>query len=423
LVRRLELSNVPAFIIEPDAEAALRMRDGGLPVVTGELDAVETLAAAGADRARLVLANAKDTVNANIALTVREVSKSVEIAALADFEDSIDILEMSGATHVLPLTRRLGEHLANRVSVGRARASEIGRFHDLVLAEFHVQNTQFEGQTIRETRLREEIGASIVGVWERGQLVPAAPNVQLSALGIPVVVGTAEQIEELNRRLVDHDNGYKTEPVLVLGGGRVGRAVARALKKRDIPVHMVERNAALERKITAIPDRLFLGNAADREVLIRAGIREAPSVVLTTHDDATNVYLTLYCRRLNPGARILTRVTHERNVAAIQRAGADFVLSYVSLAVQTVFAIAQRREVIVLGEGVDLFYIPVPNSISGKTLIETAIGARTGLNVIAIDEDGKILTDVGPGRPLPRGTSLLALGSAEQRRRFAELYT
>jgi Trk K+ transport system NAD-binding subunit len=62
---------------------------------------------------------------------------------------------------------------------------------------------------------------------------------------------------------------------------------------------MVERNAALERKLAGIPDRLVLGNAADREVLIRAGIRKAPSVVLTTHDDATNVYLTLYCRRLN----------------------------------------------------------------------------------------------------------------------------
>ena len=427
LVRRLELSKVPAFIIEPDADTALRMQDSGIPVVTGEVDAVETLAAAGVKRARLVLANAKDTVNATIALTVRELSKSVEIAALADFEDSIDILEMSGATHVLPLTRRLGEHLANRVSAGRARASEIGRFHDLLLAEFHIQNTQFEGQTIRETRLREEIGASIVGVWQRGRLVPASPNVRLSALGIPVVVGTAEQIEELNRRLaddlVDRDHEVGTGPVLVLGGGRVGRAVARALKKRDMPVHMVERNAALERKLAGIPDRLVLGNAADREVLIRAGIRKAPSVVLTTHDDATNVYLTLYCRRLNPGARILTRVTHERNVAAIQRAGADFVLSYVSLGVQTVFAIARRREVIVLGEGVDLFYIPVPNSIADKTLAETAIGARTGLNVIAIHEDGKVLTDLGPRRQLARGTSLLALGSADQRRRFAELYT
>lgn len=427
LVRRLELSNVPAFIIEPDADTALRMQDSGIPVVTGEVNAVETLAAAGVKRARLVLANAKDTVNANIALTVRELSKSVDIAALADHEDSIDILEMSGATHVLPLARRLGEHLASRVSAESTRANVIGAFHDLLLAEFHVRNTQLEGQTIRETRLREEIGASIVGVWQRGRLVPAAPNVRLSAVGIPVVVGTAEQIEELNRRLaddlVDRDHEEGTGPVLVLGGGRVGRAVARALKKRDMPVHMVERKAALERKLHGIPDRLVLGNAADREVLVRAGIREAQSVVLTTHDDATNAYLTLYCRRLNPGSRILTRVTHERNVAAIQRAGADFVLSYVSLAVQTVFAIAQRREVIVLGEGVDLFYIPVPNSIADKTLAETAIGARTGLNVIAIHENGKILTDLGPGRQLARGTSLLALGSADQRRRFAELYT
>jgi Trk K+ transport system NAD-binding subunit len=421
LVRRLELSNVPAFIIEPDADTALRMQESGIPVVTGEVDAVATLAGAGVKRARLVLANAKDTVNANIALTVRELSKSVEIAALADFEDSIDILEMSGATHVLPLTRRLGEHLANRVSSGGARANVVGRFHDLLLAEFPVHKTLLEGRTIRETRLREEIGVSIVGVWERGRLVPAAPDVRLSAHGIPVVVGTAEQIEDLKGRLVKYDEEAK--PVLVLGGGRVGRAVARALKRREIPVHMVERNAGLERKLAGIPDRLILGNAADREVLIRAGIREAPSVVLTTHDDATNVYLTLYCRKLNSRARILTRVTHERNVAAIQRAGADFVLSYVSLGVQTVLAIAQGREVIVLGEGVDLFYIPVPSSIADKTLAETAIGARTGLNVIAIHEDGKVLTDLGPRRQLARGTSLLALGSADQRRRFAELYT
>ena len=52
-----------------------------------------------------------------------------------------------------------------------------------------------------------------------------------------------------------------------------------------------------------------------------------------------NIYLTVYCRRLNPKARILTRVTHERNVEAIQRAGADFVLSYASLGVQTVYSI------------------------------------------------------------------------------------
>ena len=56
-------------------------------------------------------------------------------------------------------------------------------------------------------------------------------------------------------------------------------------------------------------------------------------MVLTTNDDATNIFLAVYCRRLNPDTRIVSRITHERNLEAIHRAGADFVLSYTTLAV------------------------------------------------------------------------------------------
>jgi Trk K+ transport system NAD-binding subunit len=187
-------------------------------------------------------------------------------------------------------------------------------------------------------------------------------------------------------------------------------------------VHVVEKKGDLEAKITGIPDRVIIGDAADRAVLDRAGIAEAPSILFTTHDDAMNVYLTVYCRRLNPDARILTRVTHERNVEAILRAGADFVLSYASFGVQSVFAIVQGRELIVMGEGADLFYIPVPPSLANKTLAEAEIGARTGVNVIALQEDGRVVTNVPPDRRLNRGSALVALCSAEQRERFSEVY-
>jgi voltage-gated potassium channel Kch len=116
LIRRLQLANVPAYVIEADADLAMRLQDVGVPVFTGEIDSVETYQAARAASARLVLANASDTVNSNIVLTVRELSESVPVVALAEVEDSIDVLELSGATHVLPLTHQLGEHLANRVS-------------------------------------------------------------------------------------------------------------------------------------------------------------------------------------------------------------------------------------------------------------------------------------------------------------------
>ncbi|MDH3733231.1 MAG: potassium channel family protein, partial [Gemmatimonadota bacterium] len=113
LIRRLGVGGVPGYLIEPDPETAMLMEDAGVPVVNGEIDSVDTYRRAGAGRARFVLANASDTVNSNIVLTVRELTKEVPIAAIADHEDSIDILELSGATHVLHLTQRLGEHLAN----------------------------------------------------------------------------------------------------------------------------------------------------------------------------------------------------------------------------------------------------------------------------------------------------------------------
>ena len=47
--------------------------------------------------------------------------------------------------------------------------------------------------------------------------------------------------------------------------------------------------------------------------------------MLTTNDDAVNVYLAVYCRRLRPSLHIVTRITHERNLEAIYRAGADSV--------------------------------------------------------------------------------------------------
>ena len=421
LIERLELSGVPAYLIEPDPEVAMTLHDAGTRVVAGNIDSAETYRAAGASRARLVLANASDTVNSNIVLTAREISETLPIVALAEVMDSIDVLELSGATHVLPLTHRLGEHLANRVSAGTARVNTIGKFHDLALAEFPVHNTPLEGRTVSEIGLREATGITIVGIWKHGQLEPAFADTQLSPYCSPVVIGTTPQIEELNEQLVIYD--ANPNPVLVIGGGKVGRAAARALKRREIPVHMVERDVSLEARIADIPDQLFLGDAADREVLDQAGIAEAPSVLLTTHDDAMNVYLTVYCRKLNPDARILTRVTHERNVEAIQRAGADFVLSYSSFGAQTVFSIVRDRELVVLGEGVDLFHMPLPTSLHGKTLAEAEIGARTGLNVIAIRVAGQVVTNPGPHRQLTGGSELVALGSTSARERFREAYS
>ncbi len=75
-----------------------------------------------------------------------------------------------------------------------------------------------------------------------------------------------------------------------------------------------------------------------------------------------------------------------------------------------------------LGQGVDLFYVPLPPSLADKTLATAGIGARTGLNVIGVQKDGQIVTNMPPDQRLVKGSTLVALGSAEQRERFGAVY-
>ncbi len=421
LIDRLNFHGIPYTVIEPDPTEAGRMHGDGISVVTGEVDSPATYQALKTSKARLVFANRNDTMNTNITLTVREIAPAVPVVAVIEEEDSADILELAGCSHVLPLKQRLGERLANRVNAGHSEAHVIGTFRDLQLAEFPVHNTPLAGRTIRDIGLREAIGINIVAVWERGRLLPAHPDTVLSNSSVTVVVGTPSQILELNTLLVIYDTNYN--PVLVIGGGKVGQATAREFKKKGIPVYIVERNESMRDPIGDIPDRLFIGDAADREVLMGAGLNEAPSVILTTNDDAMNIYLAVYCRRLNPELRIVSRITHERNIEAIHRAGADFALSYASLGMEYVFSILQGRELMVLGEGVELFAAQLPPSLAGQTLAQSAIATRTGLTVIGIQHNEKVTSNPPPSTTLSPGSELLLLGNTRQRQAFTDAFS
>ncbi len=87
------------------------------------------------------------------------------------------------------------------------------------------------------------------------------------------------------------------------------------------------------------------------------------------------------------------------------------------------YAILKERDVIILGEGVDFFSVALPSELHGRTLQDSAIGAKTGLTVIAIEYEGETITTLGPDTELREGMELLMLGDHEQRHTFMELYS
>jgi K+/H+ antiporter YhaU regulatory subunit KhtT len=88
--------------------------------------------------------------------------------------------------------------------------------------------------------------------------------------------------------------------------------------------------------------------------------------------------------------------------------------------VENVMSLLSGGAAVVLGEGVRLFEIQVPASVSGKPLGVTGIGSRTGLSVVAMEQGGTMMTTLNSETVLPREGKLLMLGSDSQRRKFAE---
>ena len=111
------------------------------------------------------------------------------------------------------------------------------------------------GKTLQEIGLRAELGVSAVGVWQRGEFTTARPRIRVGSGTVLVLAGSEEQLRRFNERYrITQPSGAAT---VIIGGGRVGRATARALAERGIDYRIVEQNA--ERTLR-IADRAYVLN-------------------------------------------------------------------------------------------------------------------------------------------------------------------
>ncbi len=416
LIRRLEQHGYTYALLTPELDDALRLHDLGVNTVVGNLDDPESWKRLRVETAALVASTTSDITNTSVAFTVRGLAHDLPIIATATDDASMEILKLAGSNLVLRLEEMIGQSFARRTVGGDAISHSIGQFDDLVIAESAAYRTPLVGKTLLENRLRDKVGVTVVGVWERGRFEPARAETMIHDNTVLVLAGSREHMFRYDELFCIYN--VSNAPVVILGGGRVGRATARALAQRDIDYRVVE---ALPDRIRD-PDTYILGSAANLSVLEKAGIREAPTVIITPHDDDLNVYLTIYCRQLRSDIQILSRATHERNVATLHRAGADSVLSYASMGASAAMNLLQRNKIPMVAEGLDLFEVRVPEKLADKTIAETSIRENTGCSVVAIRTEGRIKAVPDPLAILPPDAEIVLIGTAEAESRFLELY-
>ena len=197
----------------------------------------------------------------------------------------------------------------------------------------------------------------------------------------------ARREERMRERLQGH--------VIVVGFGRVGRAVVKGVVNEHRQCIVIDTKQSVAESIAAAGVVSLIGDANEESTLREAGIERAEAIVAAAHDDATNLVVVLTARALNPQLRIVARVNDPAWYDRICRAGAHSALSPyesygVALAASALDAsVVGVQDLPTLGLRAEEFTVVSGSPIVGMSLRDLAV-AQPEVLVVGIRRDNEI---------------------------------
>jgi len=162
-----------------------------------------------------------------------------------------------------------------------------------------------------------------------GALISIALNPFVFAAVTPVrrwVLQRSELARRLERREdpfaelpMSTERKYLEGQVVLVGYGRVGRRIARALDERGIPYVVAEQNREQVEDLRKRGVAAVSGNAAEPAVLIQAHIAHAAMLVIATPDPVSVRQMADIARTLNPNIEIVLRTHSEDELLLLRK--------------------------------------------------------------------------------------------------------
>ncbi len=182
---------------------------------------------------------------------------------------------------------------------------------------------------------------------------------------------------------------------IVCAYGRVGRAAVRELEAAALPFVVVDPKEDLRERMDEDALLYLVDDPSLEPVLRRAGVERARGLLCAVDSDATNVFITLTARQMNPDLFIVARASDPGSTERLERAGADRVVSPFVSSGRHMVRMAQDPSIVDLfdeGSGADRS-IPVQERLidEGDALQGRTVGDVPGVVLALRRSDGSVM--------------------------------
>jgi voltage-gated potassium channel len=419
LTERLRILDVPFVIIERSEEIA-KKNYLQYPMILGDPSNLDILKRANIGTARLFIANEKEELNAEVIMTVREISE-IDIIALVEDLSRSRFLSYAGASRIISPKTLLGTFFAQIAAPPKKNIfpGAVQLFGELKLVELPVYpDSSIIGKSLGDL-FREGMGGQIIGIWQRGIFVPhPGPEVTIKPNSVLMAVGDIEQLIKIRDLTL---GTRKTGHLIILGFGDVGRRVAKVLCSIGIMPVIVDR-----RDLSDLPLKVINGDATSEANLVEAGICEAVGTLILLNQDSDTIYATLQAKNLNPKAFVVARANHVKSADKMYKAGADYVASLPVIASHMLAKIIQNEEeeLAMLYEDLELklFTVDERSGMANKTLGELNLAGRYGCALAAVARGEQVTLGLEADLSLEIGDVMALIGKPNDIRAFTARY-
>ncbi len=234
-----------------------------------------------------------------------------------------------------------------------------------------------------------------------------------------------ELLRFFGRRKMEREVANLRDHFIICGAGRVGTNVARELAARPCPFVILESS---EKALADLDPKWLtcVGDATSEKSLRDAGIDRARGLVAATTTDATNIYIVLTARSMNPHLKIIARASEPAAEKHLKTAGADVVISPYAAAGHRIAQSFLRPNVLdfldiatsrsgTLEMLIEEIKINGQSPLAGTTVGSSGIHHQFGIMVLAVRRsDGEIRFNPTAVDPIQAGDFLIVMGEPAQ---------
>ncbi len=232
------------------------------------------------------------------------------------------------------------------------------------------------------------------------------------------------------QKKIEKLNGH----TIICGFGRNGKQAMVKLKNYKQEFLIVEKDEDVIQGIDESKTFNIHGDATTDEILKRAGIDRASSLITALPSDADNLFVVLTARQLNKNCKIISRASNESSYDKLKIAGANNVIMPDKLGGDHMASLVVTPDVIefvgrltIEGETTanleEISVNDLPEKYLDKTILDLDLRRKTGCTVIGYKApDNSYIINPEASVELVKDSHLIVLGRPEQILKLRELF-